>query len=224
VCDGERVRGDDRNPDAVLVEQRLAFPREQVIAVSGLSGRQVDYWARTGLIEPMVDTRVGKGRRIRHYGFIDLLALVVVAQLRKEHGISLQHIRWIVEHLKSRGYREPLTELRFAIFRNRVYFQHPDGQWEGDVRPDQLVLQHVLGLQPLRQRIYDSTRRADGQAGKAESRRGALGGKPLFAGTRVPIDTVRRYLGAGKTVDDVLQAFPDLTRDDVDAVRRGEVA
>jgi hypothetical protein len=118
----------------------------------------------------------------------------------------------------------PLTELRFAVFRNRVYFQHPDGQWEGDLRPDQLVLQHVLGLQPLRQRIYDSTRRAAGQAGKAESRRGALGGKPLFAGTRVPLDTVRRYLGAGKTVDDVLQAFPELTRDDVDAVRRGEVA
>lgn len=212
-------------PDGELLdEQRLAVPRNEAIAISGLSPRQVDYWARSGLVEPALDSRVSPGRRIRLYGFLDLLALMVAAQLRAEYRISLQHIRRIIEHLKSHGYNQPLTQLRFSVYRGQVYFQHPDGQWEGDLRPDQLVLQQVLDLQPLRQRIAEGTRRADDLSGKVEQRRGALGNKPVFAGTRIPVDTVRRYLDAGRSTTQVPAAFPDLTRDDIESVRRGVVA
>ncbi|MGH3913266.1 MAG: MerR family transcriptional regulator [Pseudonocardiaceae bacterium] len=110
--------------------------RNKAIAISGLSSRPIDYWARTGLVEPAVDTRVGPGRRIRLYGFLDLLALMVAAQLRTEYRISLQHIRRIVEHLKSPGTTQPLTQLRVSVHRVQVHFQHPDGQWEGDLRPE----------------------------------------------------------------------------------------
>jgi uncharacterized protein (DUF433 family) len=44
-----------------------------------------------------------------------------------------------------------------------------------------------------------------------------LGHKLVFAGTRIPVDTVIEYLEAGRSVEEVLQAFPDLTRDDIDA-------
>ena len=219
MCDGVTVI--DGPNDELLDQQRLGEARDKAIAISGLSPRQVDYWARTGLVEPAVDTRVSPGRRIRLYGFLDLLALMVAAQLRTEYRISLQHIRRIVEHLKSHGYHQPLTQLRFSVYRGQVYFQHPDGQWEGDLRPDQLVLQQVLDLQPLRQRIAEGTRRDDNLAGKVEKRRGTLGGKPVFAGTRIPVDTVRRYLDAGRSTNQVLEAFPDLTPEDVEAVRRG---
>lgn len=151
---------------------------------------------------------------------MDLLALVVVAQLRTEHRVSLQHIRQIVGHLKSRGYPEPL---RFAVIGKNIYFQHPDGQWEGELRPDQLVLQQVLDLRPLRQRVFDSVRRGQNQVGKVERRPGTLGRKELFAGTRIPVDTVRRYLAAGKTVPDILAAFPGLTSEDIHAIQ-GDVA
>lgn len=171
-----------------------------------------------------MDTRLSPGRRVRLYGFVDLLALTVAAQLRTEHGLSLQHIRQIVGHLKSRGYEHPLTELTFSVYRGQVYFQHPDGQWEGGLRPDQLVLQQVLDLRPLRRRITEGATRDARRAGQVEKRRGALGSKPVLAGTRVPVDTVRRYLAAGKSVDAILTAFPDLTRADVEAARAGEVA
>lgn len=58
-------------------------------------------------------------------------------------------------------------------------------------------------------------------AGRVERRRGAMGSKPVLAGTRVPVDTVRRYLEAGRTVDQVLESFPTLTAADVEAVRQG---
>jgi uncharacterized protein (DUF433 family) len=40
-------------------------------------------------------------------------------------------------------------------------------------------------------------------------------GRPVIRGTRVTIDTVLGYLSAGDSVDDVLQAHPRITKEDV---------
>jgi len=42
-----------------------------------------------------------------------------------------------------------------------------------------------------------------------------MGGTPVFAGTRVPIQTLLDYLEAGETIDDFLQGFPTVTREQV---------
>jgi uncharacterized protein (DUF433 family) len=42
-----------------------------------------------------------------------------------------------------------------------------------------------------------------------------MGGKPVVKGTRVPVETVLRKLGAGMTVEAILADHPRLTRDDV---------
>jgi len=42
---------------------------------------------------------------------------------------------------------------------------------------------------------------------------GILGGTPVFAGTRVPIQTMLDYLEAGDRLDDFLEQFPTVTRD-----------
>ncbi len=93
-------------------EQRMAVPRDAAARISRLSRRKVDYWAQTRLVEPTVDTRGSTGR-VRLYGFLDLLALVVAAELNVR-GVSVRHIRQVVGHLKSRGYDRPLSELTFA--------------------------------------------------------------------------------------------------------------
>jgi uncharacterized protein (DUF433 family) len=41
-----------------------------------------------------------------------------------------------------------------------------------------------------------------------------MGGKPVIPGTRIPVETVLRKLGAGMTVDAILADHPRLTRDD----------
>ncbi len=45
-----------------------------------------------------------------------------------------------------------------------------------------------------------------------------MGGTPVFAGTRVPIQTLLDYLKGGETIDDFLEGFPTVTRDQVLAV------
>jgi uncharacterized protein (DUF433 family) len=201
-------------------EERLAVTRDVAAHVAGLSLRQVDYWAGTGLIEPATNRQVSPGRRVKLYSFVDLLSLMVAAEL-KRRNVSIQHIRTIVEHLRARGYEQPLVQLVFATLNGRVYFQHNDGSWEGDLDPDQLVLHEVLNLVPLRERITSVTQRDASLAGRIERRRGTLGCKAVLAGTRVPVDTIRRYVDAGRTTDEILESFPVLSSADVEAVREG---
>ena len=73
-------------------------------AAAGISYRQLDYWARTGLVEPTVRSASGSGSS-RLYGFRDILVLKIVKRLL-DAGVSLQNIRTAVEHLRSRGVTE----------------------------------------------------------------------------------------------------------------------
>ena len=45
-----------------------------------------------------------------------------------------------------------------------------------------------------------------------------MGGTPVFAGTRVPVQTLFEHLEAGDTIDDFLEGFPTVTREQVVAV------
>ncbi len=43
-------------------------------------------------------------------------------------------------------------------------------------------------------------------------------GKPVIAGTRIPVELILEKLGAGETVEQVLQAHPRLTQTAIKAV------
>jgi len=70
-------------------------------AAAGITYRQLDYWARTGLVEPSVRAAAGSGSQ-RLYGFRDILVLRVVKRLL-DTGISLQQIRSAVTYLREHG-------------------------------------------------------------------------------------------------------------------------
>jgi DNA-binding transcriptional MerR regulator len=70
-------------------------------SAAGISYRQLDYWARTGLVEPSIRTASGSGSA-RLYGFRDILVLKIVKRLL-DAGVSLQNIRTAVTHLRNRG-------------------------------------------------------------------------------------------------------------------------
>ena len=70
-------------------------------SAAGITYRQLDYWARTGLIEPSVRSATGSGSQ-RLYGFRDILILRVIKRLL-DAGISLQQVRTAVNHLRERG-------------------------------------------------------------------------------------------------------------------------
>ncbi|HXR67261.1 MAG TPA: MerR family transcriptional regulator [Dermatophilaceae bacterium] len=70
-------------------------------SAAGITYRQLDYWARTGLVAPSVRGATGSGTQ-RLYGFKDILVLKVVKRLL-DTGVSLQQIRVAISHLRERG-------------------------------------------------------------------------------------------------------------------------
>ncbi|WP_308796515.1 MerR family transcriptional regulator [Agromyces silvae] len=71
---------------------------------AGISYRQLDYWARTSLVEPTVRGAAGSGSQ-RLYGFRDILVLKLVKRLL-DTGISLQQIRTAVTQLREAGVQD----------------------------------------------------------------------------------------------------------------------
>jgi len=45
-------------------------------------------------------------------------------------------------------------------------------------------------------------------------------GRPVIRGTRITVQTVLEFLGAGDSIEEVLEGYPSLTRDDVLACLR----
>jgi uncharacterized protein (DUF433 family) len=44
---------------------------------------------------------------------------------------------------------------------------------------------------------------------------GIMGGAAVFAGTRVPVQTLLDYLAGGESIDDFLEGFPSVSREQV---------
>jgi len=42
-----------------------------------------------------------------------------------------------------------------------------------------------------------------------------MGGTPVFAGTRVPVQTLIDYIKGGDSIDDFLDGFPTVTKEQV---------
>ena len=184
--------------------------------IAGINRQRLRYWESTGLVTPDVERKISPRNVVRLYSLPRLVELVVASELRRQ-GVSLQHIRTIIEHLKGRGYESPLREVRFALSGERVLFQHSDGSWEDSRQPFQGVMWQVIDLNQILTRIQDRLRRSSDDAGVIEKRRKVQGSKPVFRGTRVPVEVVVDYLKAGKSREEILEAFPGLTEKDIEA-------
>ena len=78
-----------------MSEQGYRVP--DVCKIIGISYRQLDYWARTGLVRPSIKDAQGSGTQ-RQYSFQDLVVLKVIKSLL-DTGVSLQRVRKAVEYL-----------------------------------------------------------------------------------------------------------------------------
>ncbi|HON74240.1 MAG: MerR family transcriptional regulator [Candidatus Lutibacillus vidarii] len=87
--------------DLPALSEDVGYRGPTACGAAGITYRQLDYWARTGLVEPSVRSATGSGTQ-RLYSFRDILVLKVVKRLL-DTGVSLQQIRVAIDHLRSRG-------------------------------------------------------------------------------------------------------------------------
>jgi DNA-binding transcriptional MerR regulator len=91
-----------------------------VCRLVGISYRQLDYWARTGLVTPSVRAADGSGSL---YSFGDLVELRIIKRLR-DAGISLQRIREAIGYLRSESGDEALSDVTLISDGQRIYACH----------------------------------------------------------------------------------------------------
>jgi DNA-binding transcriptional MerR regulator len=87
--------------DLPQLPEDMGYRGPTACSAAGITYRQLDYWARTGLVEPGIRGAAGSGSQ-RLYSFRDILVLKVVKRLL-DTGVSLQNIRTAVAHLRERG-------------------------------------------------------------------------------------------------------------------------
>lgn len=87
--------------DLGTVPTGVGFRGPIAASAAGITYRQIDYWARTGLVVPSVRGASGSGSQ-RLYGFEDIVALRTVKRLL-DAGISLQSVRTAIAFLADQG-------------------------------------------------------------------------------------------------------------------------
>ena len=95
----------------------------QVCKIVGITYRQLDYWARTGLLQPSLAEARGSGTQ-RLYSFGDIVQLRVVKRLL-DAGMSLKKIRSAMDILRDRlNSDQPLTDVTLLSDGITIYAAH----------------------------------------------------------------------------------------------------
>jgi uncharacterized protein (DUF433 family) len=199
-----------------------AFSEANVERLTGLTSAQLRYWDKTGFFAPTYADENRRAPFSRIYSFKDVVGLRTLGLLRRQHNVSLQHLRQVAEKL-SHLEDELWTRTTLYVLNRRVIVHEP-----GSGRRDAISGQYVLGI-PLKKIVADTKRdaerlrrRPDAKIGKIEQSRQVLRNAPVIAGTRIPTAAIRRYKEAGFTVKQIIAEYPDLTPYDIQAALKYE--
>jgi uncharacterized protein (DUF433 family) len=196
----------------------LAFSADQVAELTGLSKSQLRYWDNTDFFRPSIKNEVGKPFG-RVYSFRDVVSLRVLSLLRNTHFVSLQELRNVGHWLAT----QPETTWangKFFVAGRRVYFYDPahDVVRQGSRTPQTVVPVEMHTIVADTERRAEKLRtRAPEEIGQIVQIRNVSHNYPVIAGTRIRTNAIIRFHEAGYSTDEIINEYPRLSAEDVDA-------
>jgi DNA-binding transcriptional MerR regulator len=122
------------------------FSTTQVCSITKLPYGTLFDWMHGGLVTPSIAKPEGRGKPAR-WDFRDLVAIRTVQALR-QHGISLQGLRKVVEYIQGhQGIENPLRECWLATDGHEVYMGDGDTLLALLRKPGQRTLFHLVNMQ-----------------------------------------------------------------------------
>ena len=152
--------------------QGEGFRGPQACAIVGISYRQLDYWARTGLVRPGLKEAQGSGTQ-RVYSFKDLVHLRVIKSLL-DAGVALPKIRKAIRYIADE-LRTPLENVTLMSDGKSIYAATSDSEIVDLLRKGQGVFGIALG------RVYQDLRGAIGRIAPDESPAATVGAQTSAA-------------------------------------------
>ena len=197
-----------------------AFTQEQVVRLTGVSQRQLRYWAKDGFFVPGLPTENGSGEVFPFYSFRDLVCLKVISSIRNEGKISLQELKATKDRLRHLG-DDMWAKTTLYILGKRIVFEnHATGSKE-EASTGQGVLPIALKVVTgkMEEAVLAMRQRRTGTIGHVEKQRGVMQNQPVIAGTRIPVRSIQAFAKAGYTVPEIIRQYPGLEPNDIEAAR-----
>lgn len=198
----------------------MAFTRQQIASLSGISTRMLQYWEQTGVFKAsyIQDTpRVPFGKI---YSFRDLVSLRTLALLRKKYTVPLSELRATTEYL-GRHKESPWTDLAIRLYGNHLAFKDPASQ--GWLTPQGNVYHYAFEIF-LDEVSKDSERdarramqRGPEHRGQITRNRNVMSNEWVISGTRIPVAAVVSLEATGMSHHEIIAQYPSLVAEDIDA-------
>lgn len=194
-----------------------AFSEDHAERLTGVRKLQLRYWDKTGFFSPSFSQGQYRDTFGRVYSFRDIVALRVLASLRNEHKVSVQHLRQVKQKF-AKGDQESWIGVRLYVVNKRVHWIEPDSGLPQDIASGQYTfidLDSVIAA--TEEQIKELNTRNPKKVGKIEKIRTLNHSAPVIAGTRIPVQAIKRFHEAGYDVNAIRQEYPDLSPADVKA-------
>lgn len=197
-----------------------AFSEDQASRLTGVTPSQLRYWDRSEFYQPSYAEETRRVPFSRVYSFKDIVALRVLNVLRNQYSVSLHHLRDVSRQLSHLN-GDRWTGVRLYVLNKRVIWEDPE-----TALPQEIVSkQYVVPTVSLEAVVADTKRDVDrllrkrdkSKIGTIERNRYVSHNVPVIAGTRIPVNAIKRFADAGYTVEQIIQEYPDLTAQDVAA-------
>lgn len=198
-----------------------AFTEDQVERLTGVTAPQLRHWDRSGFFVPSLAYEDRSQPLSRLYSFRDLVSLKVLNSLRNEHKVSLQHLRQVKETLSHLG-EDVWAKTKLYVLNKRVAFDNPVTRAKEEIVTGQGVLEIALEVVTgdMRKAVDGMRRRDETLVGQIETKKGIAKSKPVIAGTRIPVSTIKAFADEGYTVQQIREEYPTLTEADIIAAIR----
>lgn len=195
-----------------------AFTEDEALRLTGLRLRQLRYWQRMSFFKPSLIDNEDNDQVGSLYSFRDLVSLKVLNALRNDNGVSLQHLRKVKKELSSLG-DDLWAKTNLYVLNKKVVFHNPESGDLEEVLTGQGVLR--IPLEIVRSNMEAAVKilrsRDSKKFGQIERKRGLARNNPVIAGTGIQVASIKAYAEAGYTVKQILQEYPSLTEQDVEA-------
>jgi len=192
-----------------------AYTVNQTSTLTGLTSSQLRRWDVMGFFRPHHVSENTRSPYSRLYTFRDIVGLRVISILKNDHKISLAKLKEVAEILEHHS-DHPWSELKLSAWKKDVTWNNPLTGGRESVVEGQGVVFTIISVQAdMSRKIEALKRRSEDQFGKFSQARTVAHNAVVFSGTRIPVETVRRFHAAGYSVEDILRQYPTLTSEDV---------
>ncbi len=195
-----------------------AFTEDQTERLTGVSKRQLRDWDNTDFFVPSLAFEDRRAKFSRLYSFRDLVSLKVLNALRNDANVTLTHLREVKAKLAHLG-DDLWAKTTLYVLNRKVIFHNPEGEVREEVISGQAILE--IPLQVVTSGIEDAViamrHRDVSKIGKIEKQKNIAHNKPVVAGTRIPVHSVKAFAEAGYSVAQIRNEYPTLTDDDIRA-------